>query len=247
MMYRVAICDDDGQQRERVRRMLLALSMKAEIDFEVAEFDAGERLLAHYAEGEPPFHILILDIEMGGMDGIQTARKLREMKRHREQIVFLTSYAEYMLESFDVVTFQYLIKPVEPEIFEAKLLMLCRYFEEREQDILIIKSAHEEIVLRQEDIIAIEAAKSLTVKSRLRFTTIDAVHDGKGLISSYAAALKANKFLQIHRSILINLRHVHKFAGSTVIMSNGMGLPIGRSKVKEVKDAVTKFMIMKAD
>ncbi|PZD96524.1 DNA-binding response regulator [Paenibacillus sambharensis] len=246
-MYRIAVCDDDGQQRERVRQLLLALSVKAGIDYEAEEFESGEQLLAHYADGKAPFHILILDIEMNGLNGIQTARKLRELKRHQEQIIFLTSYAEYMLDSFDVITFQYLIKPVEPEIFEAKLMKLCRYFEEREPDILIIKSGYDEVVLRHSDIIAIEAAKSLTVKSKLKFTTTDAVYDGRGLISSYAAALKNSKFLQIHRSILINLHHVYKFSGSKVVMANGMELPIGRSKVQEVKDTCTKFMVMRAD
>lgn len=246
-MYRIAVCDDDGRQRERVRQLLLALSVKAGVDFVTEEFASGEQLLAHYEGGGRPFDILILDIEMTGLNGIQTARKLREMKRHREQIVFLTSYAEYMLESFDVVTFQYLIKPVEADVFEAKMLKLCQYFEERAQDILMIKSMYEDIVLRQEEIIAIEAAKSLTVKSRLIFTTIDAVHEGKGLISSYAEALKDKMFLQIHRSILINLRHVRKFVGGKVVMSNGMELPIGRSKIKEVKDTCTKFMVMRAD
>lgn len=246
-MYRIAICDDDGQQREQVRQMLLALSIKSGIDFEVAEFDSGENLIEHYETRGVSFHILILDIEMPGLNGIQTARKLREMKRHHEQIIFLTSYTEYMLDSFDVVTFQYLIKPVGAEIFEAKLLKLCRYFEETQQEILIIKSAYDEIVLWQKDIIAIEAAKSPTVKSKLKVTTVDAVYDGKGLISGYASTLKKSYFLQIHRSILINLHHVFKFSGSKVVMSNGIELPIGRSKIKEVKDTCTKFMIMKAD
>lgn len=246
-MYRIAVCDDDERQREQVRQMLLALSVKGGADFKVMEFESGEQLIAHYENREDPFHILILDIEMNGLNGIQTAQKLRSMKRHQEQIVFLTSYAEYMLESFDVITFQYLIKPIEPEIFETKMLKLYQYFQEREQNILIIKSAHEEIVLRQDEIIAIEAAKSLTVKSKLIFTTADAVYDGRGLISSYASELKNSRFLQIHRSILINLLHVHKFAGSKVVMSNGMELPIGRSKIKEVKDACTKFMVLKAD
>ncbi|WP_334072528.1 MULTISPECIES: LytTR family DNA-binding domain-containing protein [Paenibacillus] len=246
-MYRVAVCDDEARQRERVQQMLLTLSVKSGVEFETVLFESGEQLIAHYENGEDSFHILVLDIEMNGLNGIQTARKLREMKRISEQIVFLTSYAEYMLESFDVVTFQYLLKPVEPDLFEEKMLKLCRYFEEREPDILIIKSAYEEIVLRQEDIIAIEAVKSLTVKSRLKFTTVHAVHEGRGLISGYAAALKENRFLQIHRAVLINLLHVHKFAGGQVVMSNGMELPIGRSKIKEVKDACTKFMVMKAD
>lgn len=246
-MYRIAICDDEEKQREQVRQLLLALSVKSGIDFEVTAFESGERLIRHYEVGGEPFHILILDIEMNELNGIETARKLREMKRQSEQIIFLTSYPEYMLESFDVITFQYLIKPVEPEIFEEKMLKVCRFFQEKESDILIIKSAHEEIVLRQEDIIAIEVVKSLTVKNKLKFTTMHAVYEGKGLISGYASALKGERFLQIHRSILINLLHVHKFSGGQVVMSNGMQLPIGRSKMKEVKDACTKFMVMRAD
>ncbi|WP_018753570.1 LytR/AlgR family response regulator transcription factor [Paenibacillus sanguinis] len=246
-MYRIAICDDEEKQREQVRQWLLALSFKSGIDFEVTAFEAGECLVKYYETGGEPFHVLILDIEMNGLNGIETARRLREMKRQSEQVIFLTSYPEYMLESFDVITFQYLIKPVEPEIFEEKMLKVCRFFQESESDILIIKSAHEEIVLRQDDIIAIEVVKSLTVKNKLKFTTTHAVYEGKGLISGYASALKAEHFLQIHRSILINLLHVHKFSGGQVVMSNGMQLPIGRSKMKEVKDACTKFMVLKAE
>lgn len=51
---------------------------------------------------------------MGGINGIQTARQIRSLKHLDEQIMFLTSYPEYMVESFDVMTFQYLIKPITP-------------------------------------------------------------------------------------------------------------------------------------
>ncbi|MDO3411275.1 LytTR family DNA-binding domain-containing protein [Saccharibacillus sp. CPCC 101409] len=246
-MYRIAICDDEQPRREDVRRMLLDLSVKSGIDFETGEFASGEALIDHYERGGEPFHILILDIEMNGLTGIETAHKLRDMKRRSEQIIFLTGYAEYMLESFDVMTFQYLLKPVDPDVFEEKMLKLFRYFEEKEREILIVKSAEGELVLRHEEIIAIEVAKSLTVKNKLKITTTRGVHDGRGLISSYVETLKDGRFLQIHRSILINLLHVHKFAGSRVVMSNGTELPIGRSKIKEVKDACTKFMVMKAE
>ncbi|GGJ03518.1 LytR/AlgR family response regulator transcription factor [Paenibacillus hunanensis] len=246
-MYRIAICDDEQQRREDVRRMLLELSVKSGIDFATEEFSSGEALLAHYSDGGEPFHIWVLDIEMDGLTGIETARKLREMKRLSEQIIFLTSYAEYMLESFDVMTFQYLLKPVDPEVFAEKMLKLCRYFEEKEQEILIVKSADGELVLHHDDIIAIEAANSLTVKHKLKITTTRDVHDGRGLISSYADTLKGGRFLQIHRSVLVNLSHVHKFAGNRVVMSNGMELPIGRSKLKEVKDACTRFMVLRME
>lgn len=245
-MYRVAICDDEDKQRELVRSLLIALSVKANIDFEIEEFSSGEQLISHYERKETPFHILILDVEMGGINGIQTARKLRDLKHLDEQIVFLTSYPEYMVDSFDVMTFQYLIKPVAPQVLEEKIIKVCQYFQALDKKFLIIKSAYEEVVLKHDDIIAIEAAKSLTIKSKLNFITVDQTYESKGILADYALALKDSNFLQIHRSVIINLLHVQKFAGGVVLMSGGIELPIGRSKMKEVKDCYTKFMIMRA-
>lgn len=65
-LYRVAICDDEEKQRELVKSMLITLSIKTNIDFEIELFGSGEQLVSHYERYETPFHILILDIEMGG-------------------------------------------------------------------------------------------------------------------------------------------------------------------------------------
>ncbi|SFE68961.1 two component transcriptional regulator, LytTR family [Paenibacillus algorifonticola] len=246
-MYRVAICEDEQQQRELVRSMLIALSIKSNIEFEIELFSSGEQLLSHYEREETPFHILILDVEMNGLNGIQTARKIRGLNRLDEQIVFLTSYPEYMVESFDVMTFQYLLKPVAPSILEEKIMKLCQYFQALHKKFLVIKSAYEEVVLKYDDIIGIEAAKSLTIKSKLNFITSHGTYESKGILADYAAALKDSNFLQIHRSIIINLLHVKKFASGVVLMSSGLELPIGRSKIKEVKDFYTKFMIMRVN
>jgi len=246
-MYRVAICDDERAQRELVKGMLIALSVKTNIDFEVELFRSGEELVSHYERNEPCFHILILDIEMNGINGIQTASQIRGLQRLDEQIIFLTSYPEYMVESFDVITFQYLLKPIASEVLEKKMIKLCRYFQALDKKFMVIKSAYEEVVLKHDDIIAIEAAKSLTVKSKLNFITTSSIHESRGILADYAQSLKDGHFVQIHRSIIINLLHVRKFAGGLVLMSNGMEFPIGRSKMKEVKDFYTKFMIMRAD
>src|SRR5690554_4568533 len=103
-MYRVAICDDEEKQRELVRKMLITLSVKSNIEFDIELFHSGEQLVSHYESNKEPFHILILDVEMGGMTGIQAARSIRDLNHLDEQIVFLTSYPEYMVESFDVIT-----------------------------------------------------------------------------------------------------------------------------------------------
>ncbi|MGP0583409.1 LytR/AlgR family response regulator transcription factor [Paenibacillus timonensis] len=244
-MFRVAVCDDDEQQRDQLRQILLALSFKANIEFEIELFPSGEQLVSHYEQEKAAFHILILDVEMSGINGIVVARRIRELQHLDEQIIFLTSYPEYMVESFDVFIFQYLIKPVAPSVLEEKVIRLCRYFQAQEKKFLIVQSGYEDVVLKHDEIIAIESAKSLTVKNKLKFITVSQVVESKGLISKYAESLKDNQFLQIHRSIIINMNHVNRFAGSVVQMSNGLELPIGRSKVKEVKDFYTKYKVMK--
>ncbi|MVO99854.1 LytR/AlgR family response regulator transcription factor [Paenibacillus lutrae] len=246
-MYRVAICDDEEKQRELVKSILITLSIKINIEFEIELFGSGEQLVTYYLHQNTPFHILILDVEMGGINGIQTARRLRGLNNLDEQIIFLTNYPEYMVESFDVMTFQYLIKPVAPSILEEKVIKLCQYFQALDKKFMVIKSAYDEVVIKYDDLISIEAAKSLTIKSKLHFTTVNQTYGSKGILSDYALTLKDSNFLQIHRSIIINLLHVRKFASGVVLMSNGSELPIGRSKVKEVKDFYTKFMIMKVE
>ncbi|MEW4427691.1 MULTISPECIES: LytR/AlgR family response regulator transcription factor [Paenibacillus] len=244
-MFNVAICDDEEKQRELVKAMLISLSLKTNIDFQVTLFPSGEELISHYKTVGDTFHILIMDVEMNGMNGIQAAKEIRMLKFLDVQIMFLTSYPEYMVESFDVVTFQYLIKPIQPHIFEEKMIKLCQYLRSMDKKFVLIKSAYEELLLKYDDILWIEVIKSLTIKNKLNFVTTESTHESKGIISNYADALKDHGFLQIHRSIIINLMHVQKFSGSQVVMLNGAELPIGRSKVKEVKDAYTKYMIMR--
>ncbi|NRR02286.1 response regulator transcription factor [Brevibacillus sp. RS1.1] len=246
-MYRVAICDDEEKHREFVKSILITLSIKTNIEFVIESFDSGEQLVSYYERQETPFHILILDIEMGGMNGIQAARTIRGLNNLDEQIIFLTSYPKYMVESFDVMTYQYLIKPIAPSILEEKIIKLHQYFQALDKKYMVIKSGYEDVVLKYDEVISIEAAKSLTIKSKLHFTTTNQTYESKGIISDYALALKDCNFIQIHRSIIINLLHVKKFASGVVLMSNGKELPIGRSKMKEVKDTYTKFMIMKVD
>ena len=242
-MYRVAICDDSDQQRKQVHQLLTTLSVRTGVEFVIEEFASGELLLQHYEQAQPSFHAWILDVEMPGRSGIETARKLREWQHMDEQIIFLTSYPEYMVDSFDVMTFQYLIKPVQPERFDEVILSLYRYWESQEHKLLVIKSGYDELVIKHDELIAIEAVKSLTFKNKLHFITAQDTYESKGVLATYASALKEQNFLQIHRSVIINMRHAKKFAGNQVLMSNGLELPIGRSRVKGVKDACTRFMI----
>ena len=122
---RVAICDDDRESRARLRSLI----KQQEPDCEVACFDTGKRLL----EARQHFDILLLDIQMEDMSGIEVARVLR-INRERTIVIFVTALKEYAAEAFEVEAFNYLLKPLEPERF-------CREFEDACREVKRLESA----------------------------------------------------------------------------------------------------------
>lgn len=111
---RVAICDDDRESCARLRSLI----RKQKPDCEVTCFDTGRRFL----EARKHFDILLLDIQMEEMSGIEVARVLR-INQEKTILIFVTALKEYAAEAFEVSAFSYLLKPVEPEKF-------CRVFED---------------------------------------------------------------------------------------------------------------------
>ena len=110
MILRIAICDDVQMNitclTEHIRHYMASYN----VQFEIESFTSGEKLLQ--AQKERPFHILLLDIEMPQINGITIAKYLRDELYDDVFIVFVTSYPEYMQESFEVQPFQFLTKPV---------------------------------------------------------------------------------------------------------------------------------------
>lgn len=103
MILRIGICDDVQMNiaclTEHIRHYMASYN----VQFEIESFTSGEKLLQ--AQKERPFHILLLDIEMPQINGITIAKYLRDELYDDVFIVFVTSYPEYMQESFEVQPF----------------------------------------------------------------------------------------------------------------------------------------------
>ena len=102
-MYRIAVCDDDKNIREQVRKMIL--EWKSQV--EVRVFSSGRELMENYQ----PYDAVFLDIDMQGMNGIETGKAIRSVDTD-VKIVYLTAYRDYVAGAFGVHAFQYLLKPV---------------------------------------------------------------------------------------------------------------------------------------
>ena len=163
MLYKIAICDDELNQIKIVSDYLTRFSITTDTEFQIERFTSGNELLKKYYNEKSPFDILFLDMEMPGRNGIETAEEIRRIPDRNVLIAFITSYPEYMQDSFDVQASQYFTKPISYELFEQKLEKMLSYIGELETNITVISQKNGEIILHLDDIVCFEAVKKTGV------------------------------------------------------------------------------------
>ena len=111
----VAICDDDKGFRTYLREILAEYKREIRISIDVYEFPDGKSLI----ESNIVFNVIFLDYQMPGIDGMKVARHLRA-KKNFCSIVFVTSFPQFMIESFEVQPFRFLVKPIDKNLFNKR-------------------------------------------------------------------------------------------------------------------------------
>ena len=109
---KIAICDDDWHMQQTLRTFIDETYQ--DLDMLVDGFTSGEALLAAIGKQTQPYELILLDIEMTGMDGIETAKRVRRVLPDC-YIIFITSHDEFALTGYEVQAFRYLVKPFRPE------------------------------------------------------------------------------------------------------------------------------------
>ena len=227
---RVAICDDDRESRARLRSLI----KQQEPDCEVACFDTGKRLL----EARQHFDILLLDIQMEDMSGIEVARVLR-INRERTIVIFVTALKEYAAEAFEVEAFNSLLKPLEPERF-------CRVFEDACREVKRLESAGggqlffqtktRSFVVQKDEILYVESLRR-KVEIHTQRENIIVYATMKGL-----AERLGEEFFRCHRGYLVNLAYVAEYGTGTIQLQNGETVYLAREKYTEFVKAYTRYL-----
>ncbi|MCH9275708.1 LytTR family DNA-binding domain-containing protein [Bifidobacterium amazonense] len=109
-MPRIAICDDNATDAAYVRALVERWAAARALETKVETFPSAERFLTRYEERQD-FDVLLLDVEMGAMDGVELAKTIRRSSK-TVQIVFITGYSDYIAEGYDVEALNYLMKPI---------------------------------------------------------------------------------------------------------------------------------------
>ncbi|MCI8530387.1 MAG: response regulator transcription factor [Lachnospiraceae bacterium] len=231
-MIHIAICDDEKHMSDHFRVMVSNFFLKKNKEIHLRTFLSGEELLNY--DGQ--IDILFLDIQMKDMDGMETARKLRQNKFHGF-LIFITVLKEMVFQSFEVEAYDYLVKPVDEKQFEKTMERLYASMQNASEDSLLVQRGYEGRIIPKDEIVFCEI---IDRKIYLHLVSGEVV-DYYERIENLETKLN-NHFFRCHRSYLIHLKHLKGYKNGTAYMDNGGEVPVSRLRSKEFSQVVLQYM-----
>lgn len=227
MKYRIAICDDEQNQIEYITSIVTSWSAHEGHGCEIRTFASAEAFLFEYEE-DKAYDILLLDVEMKNMNGIELAKRIRK-DNNRAEIIFITSHFEFVGEGYEVDALHYLIKPISAE----KLTQVLTKAAEKisvEPPSVVISCEGETVKLYEADIRYVESFLHYIV-----IHTKDNEYKIKENISVFENKV-SDVFYRIHRSYLVSLKHITRISRTSVNIGN-TELPLSRGKYDDINRA----------
>ena len=230
MKYKIAVCDDSEADRKHLSNLARQWASRTACQLQISEFPSAESFLFQYAE-EKDFQILLLDIEMGVMDGVAMARKLRR-ENDTIQIIFVTGYSDYIAEGYDVEALHYLLKPVDVEKLFNVLDRAAAKLNKNER-VLNLEAGGEMAripvyQIRYADVqgnyVTIHAREDYVVRKTLGELAEMLAEDGR--------------FYRVGRSAVVNLSCISKVTRKDIYLNDGSTVPLPRGAYEKVNRAI---------
>jgi DNA-binding LytR/AlgR family response regulator len=228
----IAICDDEREQSEHLSRLVLSWAKRRGRGVRLISFQSAKALLFGL-EDSGGADILLLDIQMPDMDGMTLAKRLREAG-DKTQIVFITGFADWILEGYEVDALHYLLKPVdERKLFEVLDKAVTRIAEEGRSLQLTADGTATRVPVGE--IIYAEAFSHYveihTINGDIRVKmTLGALEEQLG-----------EGFFRCHRSYIAGLKYVRSVSRTSVILENEVDLPLSRKLYDAANEAFIKY------
>ena len=226
-----AICDDDQVQLEYLASLVREWAKANSAPADISCYPSAEAFLFAY-EDDSSLDVLILDIQMGKMDGVSLAREIR--KRNKAvQIVFATGYAEYIADGYEVEALHFLVKPTD-----------------REKLFSVLARARDKLALAEKALwVVSEGANTRIPLAEIRavevmgnYATIHAAEEvrTKKTLQAIDAELD-ERFVRVGRSFIVNLAFVRRVAKDAAEVEGGLTVPLARGMYERLNRAIIEL------
>lgn len=232
--YRLAICEDNDAIREELASLCRQILTQDGIQHEITVFSSAQELDRILLAESAPFDLLLLDIQMEGMTGMELAQSLRD-RGDRVSIIFVTGCEDYLPQGYGVQPIHFLLKPVSRDALEGALRTDWKLNHKPKTVVLRVGGRTVSLLLAQ--IGYIESYNHSIV-----------VHQTQGSstyllsLSEMKKLLPGDQFCRCHNSYLVNLEYVEEIGRTQLILRGGVHLPIGRTYYKSLQSDFIRYI-----
>lgn len=232
MLYKVAVVEDDKRQVEILSSYFQKISLQENYAFELDCFESGESFMFNY---KPIYHLILMDIGLSGINGMDTAIWLRKIDTD-VTLVFITNMVQFAVRGYELNAFDFLVKPLTFDSFKLKIYRIIAHLNTR--------IGRQISISQGEDIYRISVNRIVYVEIRGHKITY---HTTEGKLYSYGSLktveeeIASTSFCRCNSCYLVNLGYVQKVNSNSVIV-NGIKLQMSRPKKKEFIQALNAYM-----
>lgn len=232
-MIKLAICDDSPAVIEQIEAYLEQIQ---DLRFNYEVFFSAEELYDYKITQQIDFDIYLLDIELGTMSGLELAKKIRQVSPYA-LIIFLTSYTRYVLEVFEVITFDFIEKPLSYERFKMILHKASDFLRLTKVDFIFSYRKNSYSIPCQR-IIYIEK----TGRKAHIYTNYGSTYQCNITLDEIWTQLNPKTFASIHTSCIVNLNEILEVVCDKLTLKNGKVLYVARNYRQEIKHRHLQYL-----
>lgn len=227
---KIAVCDDLKTDREDIISLLSSYLDQNDLYVKIDEFESGEAFLK---SDIACYSLVFMDIFMGDLNGMETAKKIIQMN-HKIQIVFASTSIDFAAEAFNIEALHYIVKPVDKaQIYKV----LDKFFESfYSMRMIEVKVGRLRESVYLSDIMYIEAKGKKTL-IHMKTNTLEASQS----LSEMTQILPAGDFCMPIRWTLVSMREIISMASDRLKLSDQTEIPISHGKREEIKKAFADF------
>lgn len=232
---RIAICDDDERELSRLSELIAEYQLSRRKRVDCHEYCSGTDFLCEMRGGE--YDLVLMDVLMPGIDGLQAARELRK-RDENIRIILLSAAPEFAVDSYSVGAYHYLLKPADAGLLFTLL--------DRIEDELATQDEQGFLLKNRESVVRIAYTKLEYVevinKTIFCHLTDGVVHELSGALTEFEAHFSDREdFIKTHRSYLVNLNRIQEMNANDVVTKRGNRIPVSRLRHRQVQDAYIRF------
>ena len=235
ILIKIAICEDGKIEQKILANLLRALFQKRGLECVITAYISGEDMLKNYEKGR--FDLILLDIYMKQLNGIETGREIRQQDTEVE-IIYCTSSADFALESYDVLAVGYLLKPFDKKRLDFLIGLFLQRNPRLKKNHITVLSKYQEKILEFQHIMYVESSDKVVIYHMDNQDAVT-VYEQLGKVERQ---LEDQRFLRCHQSYIVNFDFVQTIDQDDFLLPEEVRVPIRKRERKKIVDKYRDYI-----